>query len=70
LVLISATSGASVELDNLKLPVDEVVVEGSPGSQAPLPFRSKHTLAPAYSEATVLGGEEAAAVSAKTGGVK
>ncbi|MGD0492398.1 MAG: hypothetical protein ABSC32_12670 [Steroidobacteraceae bacterium] len=48
----------------------EVVVEGSPGSQAPLPFRSKQTVAPAYTEAAVLEGEEAAAVSANTGGVK
>jgi hypothetical protein len=56
--------------DSEKLPVALVVVAGSPASQAPLPFRSKQTVAPAYVEAAVLAGEEAAAVSAKTGGVK
>jgi hypothetical protein len=67
--LTCATSGAKVALDSLKLPVDEAVVVGSFASQAPLPFRSKHTVAPAYTVAAVLEGEEAAAVSAKTGGV-
>jgi len=43
-VPICATSGARVELDSLKLPSAAVVVLGSPGSQAPLPFRSKHTV--------------------------
>src|ERR1700722_11434737 len=69
-VLISATSGASVALDNLKLPVAEGVVEGSVGSQAPVPLRAKDTLGPPSPEAAVLRGEAAAAVSANPGGVK
>jgi hypothetical protein len=50
--------------------VDEEVVVGSPASQAPLSFKSKHTVAPAYTVGAALAGEEAAAVSANTGGVK
>src|ERR1700728_4845302 len=69
-VLIWATSGAIVVLASVKPPAALLVVVGSPGSQTPLPFRSKHTVAPAYTEATVLEPCEPAAVSANAGGVR